>query len=443
MATERAEGRRRYAICGLSNRGLDLFVLPLLGLAADDLSAHGDVVAILDVDEARVARFNSHLEQRRPFYRPDEFDLMISEVDPDVVLVATPDSSHAEYAVAALDRGVDVVTEKPMSATCEQVRAMLAAEQASAASLRVAHNSRYAPRHRQIKQMMLDGLIGRVTSVDLVRSVDEVHGSSYFRRWNRRRALSGGLCVHKSCHHLDLVNWLVDDEPEQVFAYGALNYYGPDSANNPARHGGADPYEVRLAQLGGRAASGESVDVPSQWRDLPYEVQYPPGRPLTIYDQEIDIEDTYAAVVRYRRGASLSYSITYSGPWEGYRMGINGTLGRIEAQSVTFRGRGETPESGQIVYYPMFGEAQRHDVRSAAGGHGGADPLLRRDLFVGESEESRRLSIAADGRQGAYAVAEGEAMWRSIADNRPYTIAELLDEPAAVSGSRPRTAAGE
>jgi hypothetical protein len=49
-------------------------------------------------------------------------------------------------------------------------------------------------------------------------------------------------------------------------------------------------------------------------------------------------------------------------------------------------------------------------------------------LFVGATEETRRLSMAADSRQGAYAVAIGEALWRSVRDNRPYTIRELLGD---------------
>jgi predicted dehydrogenase len=340
--------------------------------------------------------------------------------------------------VAGLKRGLDVITEKPMSATCEQARAMLDAERASAGTLRVSHNVRYTARNRQIKRMVLDGLIGRVVSADLLWSVDEIHGSSYFYRWNRQRAFSGGLSIHKSCHHLDMVNWLIGDVPDQVFAYGALNYYGPDSVNNPSRRDGVaystleqrarDPYQQRLAALGG-APPDEYFRPRSGWHDLPYTVQYSPDKPLYIYDAEIDIEDTYSAVIRYRSGASLSYALTFSGPWEGYRLGINGTKGRIEAESVTFRNRGgETPESQAITYYPMFGERQRHDIAPAAGGHGGADPLIRRDLLLGESDESKRLAIAADGLQGAYAVAEGEAIWRSIHDNRPYNISELLGE---------------
>jgi hypothetical protein len=110
-------------------------------------------------------------------------------------------------------------------------------------------------------------------------------------------------------------------------------------------------------------------------------------------------------------------------------VGINGTHGRIETAYYDFREHEQPPADSQtVVYYPMFGPRQVRDAANSAGTHGGADPLIRRELFVGETEESRRLSMAADSRQGAYAVAVGEALWRSVRDNRPYTIRELLGD---------------
>ncbi|GAA5028853.1 Gfo/Idh/MocA family oxidoreductase [Actinopolymorpha pittospori] len=460
VAQQAASARRtRYAVCGLSNRGLSLFVGPLLGLgkaggesggdagSGADMSRYGELVAIVDIDPARVARFNELTGAGVPSYLPDDFDRMVDETAPEVVLVTSPDYTHADYVTAALARDLDVITEKPMAASCAQVQAILEAERRSRGSVRVAHNLRYTPRTRQLKRMMLDGLVGRVTSVDLTWSVDTFHGSSYFHRWNRRRAWSGGLSIHKACHHFDMVTWLLDDTPEQVFAYGALNFYGPESPHNPAnRDGAADadrgdgaepsaraqrqqcPYHLRwLAD--GEVPDDDHLKPRSGLHGLPYDVQYPPGEQNWIYDPEIDIEDTYSAVVRYRRGASLSYSVTFSGAWEGYRLAINGTHGRIEACSVDFRdGRGETAESAEILYYPMFGPRQRHDVVTGRGSHGGADPLIRRDLLLGPSQESRDLRIMADSRQGAVAVAMGEAVWRSVADNRPYSIDELLGD---------------
>ncbi|BBP91673.1 hypothetical protein BsIDN1_52910 [Bacillus safensis] len=114
--------------------------------------------------------------------------------------------------------------------------------------------------------------------------------------------------------------------------------------------------------------------------------QYSNYRPdACIFDQEIDIEDTYVASVAYDQGALLSYSIQFSAPYEGYRLAINGTKGRIETNEfhVPSRIPFQFPEQ-TISYYPMFGSKETIEVVKQPGGHGGGDPLLLADLFIGK-----------------------------------------------------------
>ncbi|HZC26464.1 MAG TPA: Gfo/Idh/MocA family oxidoreductase, partial [Actinopolymorphaceae bacterium] len=207
--------------------------------------------------------------------------------------------------------------------------------------------------------------------------------------------------------------------------------------HNPARRDGTSysvaeqrakcPYFGRWS--GGYEVSQSETGFRTSALGLPYVTQYPPDAPIYIYDPEIDIEDTYSAVVRFRGGPSMAYSIIFSAPWEGYRLAINGTHGRIEASTVAFPDQDDPdPSSRTITYYPMFGKPEVHEVATSAGGHDGADPLLQQDLFVAPSEESVRLGLTADSRQGAHAVAVGEAVWRSARDNRPYDVRELLGE---------------
>src|SRR5690606_20929477 len=168
---------------------------------------------------------------------------------------------------------------------------VLAAERAGTARVTVTHNVRYTPRLQQVKRLITAGAIGRVITVTLDYHVDTRHGASYFLRWNRTRDASGGLSVHKSCHHLDLVDWLIDDLPATVYAHGGRSFYGPDSPHRPRDDQGApltgdrlraaDPYH--RAQLG----SGTFPD-DDQGRTglagLSYPEQYPVGRELSLYD---------------------------------------------------------------------------------------------------------------------------------------------------------------
>ncbi|MBA3277020.1 MAG: Gfo/Idh/MocA family oxidoreductase [Chloroflexia bacterium] len=396
-----------------------------------------ELVAVVDMDLARVEAFKELRGLDLAAYRPDEFDRMIAETAPDVVIIATPDGTHVDFIVQSLAHGLDVITEKPMVIDCDQANRIFAAEAASDGSVRVTHNTRYTAANRQIKRMILDGLVGRVTNVEFVWNIDTYHGSSYFYRWNRDRAKSGGMSITKGCHHFDLLNWWMGDVPEQVFAFGALNYYGSKSPWNPSVIDGK-AYPVReQRERSAYRTRWLTADAPPEddhlkpgdpGYTLPNEAQYPSDQPLYIFDAEIDIEDTYSAVIRYRGGASATYSTNFSAPWEGYTVAVNGTHGRLESTHHAAPSRTPFPVTGEqsISYFPMFGERQIHETRKAAGGHGGSDPLLLRHLFTGELAEDGDLGLAAGSLDGAYAVAVGEAVWRSARENRLIAIDELL-----------------
>lgn len=445
-----AKTRKRYAVCGLSNRAIATFVRPILGATADagstpaedgvlgygavadDFSDVAELVAVVDVDPERVAAFCSADGASVPFFVPADLDTMITECRPDVLIVATPDHTHADYIRAGLQHGLEVITEKPMTATAEQAAAIGRTAAATGGRVRVTHNLRYTPRHRRVKQLIMDGAVGRVLQVGLAYHVDVRHGASYFVRWNRHRADSGGLEVHKSCHHLDLVNWLVDDLPRSVAAHGGLAFYGPNGAHRPHDHQGNPLTGAALADHDRyyRSAGAQVLPPPQggprSGSDLPYTVQYRADEPLTIYDDAIDIEDHYSALIGYRRGASLLYSIDFSSPWEGYALTVTGTHGRLSTSYARDLDGGAAPGNDRIEVQPLFGEPQQIIVETGGSGHDGADPAMRADLFGAPSPESERLGLAATLDQAAYAVAAGEAIWRAVRSGTTVSVDDLL-----------------
>ena len=78
--------------------------------------------------------------------------------------------------------------------------------------------------------MCIRDRIGEVYSVHFEWLLNTVHGADYYRRWHRNKANSGGLLVHKATHHFDLVNFWLGTEPDTVFAFGDLNFYGRQNA---------------------------------------------------------------------------------------------------------------------------------------------------------------------------------------------------------------------
>lgn len=145
-----------------------------------------------------------------------------------------------------------------------------------------------------------------------------------------------------------------------------------------------------------------------------------------IYDSQIDIEDTYSVNVKYNGGALLTYSVNFSLPYEGYRLAINGTKGRIESMEYHSSGRVPFPVPVQTIdYFPLFGSKETIHVVHRQGGHGGGDPTLLEDIFLGP-DPKRPYDILSGSIDGAYSVGTGEAVWKSVKENRPIRIEDVL-----------------
>ncbi|UFT98753.1 Gfo/Idh/MocA family oxidoreductase [Radiobacillus kanasensis] len=422
---------RRIAVCGVSKRAIDMFIKPMTQRFAET----NRLVGLLDSDSKRFAVCKEQVQETSnvPEYKDDEFDRMIAEVSPDVIIVTSRDDTHVHYILKALEHDLDVVTEKPMTTTARDSQRIIDAEASSKGKVTVTFNYRYSPYHMKIKELIREGNIGTITSVDLNWYIDTYHGSSYFQRWNRRREYSGGLSIHKSSHHFDLINWWLEQNPVEVFAFGALHYFGEDSVYNPAKE---DDRYCQTCQVKHRCSyymrwntRSESAMVQDDHieSDLARKSSYTNYRPdQCIFDSEIEIEDTYTATVRYDKGALLSYSINFSLPYEGYRLAINGTKGRIETTEFHAPSRVPFPTPEQTIdYFPLFGSKETIHVVKRGGGHGGGDPVIQEDIFLGV-DPLREYDILSGSKDGAYAVATGEAVWKSVKEKRPILVEELL-----------------
>ena len=219
--------RTRIALVGTGIRGIGMWGRDVVGGYADVV----EFVGLCDINPGRLAYAREHIGVDCPTFT--DFDRMLSETRPDTVIVTTVDSTHDQFIIGAMDRGFDVITEKPLTTDEVKCQAILDAQQRTGKDIVVTHNYRYAPHTARLRQLLMDNRIGRVTSVDFHWYLDVYHGADYFRRWHGKERYSGTLFVHKACHHFDLLNWWLDSDPEEVFATGALEYYG---SNNPFRH---------------------------------------------------------------------------------------------------------------------------------------------------------------------------------------------------------------
>lgn len=424
---------RRYVVVGTGGRSR-MYIAAM----TREFSDEAELVGLCDRNIGRAKHYQSWLKEELglevPVFGAEEFDEMLASRKPDRVVVTTgPDVTHAEYINRAMLAGCDVITEKPMTTTAELCREILATREETGRELQVTFNYRYSPPRSQVREMILDGAIGEVLSVDFAWFLDTRHGADYFRRWHRRTENSGSLLVHKATHHFDLVNWWIDDAPEEVFAHGSLRYYTPERA----RELGLEEHGERCTgcPVSAKCPFFLDLDARDAHRDLYRKNEQLDGyyRDRCVFSDEIDIWDTMSVSVRYAGGALLNYLLHAYSPIEGYRIAFNGTRGRLEhsANENTYvNGDGSVPgelERGKvtITHIPEFEKPRNIEPAIATGGHGGGDPVLLNDIFARE-RETDRLRRRANQVDGTYSIIVGVAAVESIRTGRPVRIPELL-----------------
>jgi predicted dehydrogenase len=373
-----------------------------------------------------------------PVFAAQEFDSILRETQPDTVIVCTPDATHHEYIVSALRLGCEVVTEKPMATDEQGCRAVMQAVHETGRRVRVAFNVRWTPGATKVRELVQSGVIGNIHAVNMEYQLNTSHGADYFRRWHAHKEYSGGLLVHKSTHHFDLVNWWINAIPHEVFAWGALNFYG---RQNALRRG--DEHLTRYDRYTGSALAKDdpfrlSLDEHERLRELYLNAEADSGylRDRNVFRDDISIEDTMSVMVKYRTGAILNYSLIAFSPRAGFRVSLSGDRGRIEytemydTRIISGEDKASTPNAGseeyqmQLRVYPMFKPGFEVSVREAAGGHGGGDPLLQAQIFDANAP-SEILGRNAGHEQGAASALVGAAANHSIASGRPIMINEL------------------
>ena len=400
---------------------------------------HCEFVAICDINPGRLDLAKRHIKEKKgpevKAYRADQFDLMISETKPDIVIVTTgPDATHSDYICRAMELGCDVVAEKPMTTDEVRCRKILQTVKETGKNLQVTFNYRYSPPRSQVREMIMDGVIGEVLSVDFAWLLDTRHGADYFRRWHRMRENSGSLLVHKSTHHFDLVNWWLDDIPQDVFCQASRKFYTPQNADKMGLKDRAsrclDCPEKKNCKFYLDLAEAENL------KELYLDCESHDGyfRDKCVFSDEIDIWDNMSVSVRYKRGALLNYILHSYSPYEGYRIAFNGTKGRIEhaaCENTYVSGDGSVPGeltkgNTTITLIPEFSQPEQIEPRIGKGGHGGGDTPLLADIFD-PNAPADPLRRKAGQKDGAYSILTGVAACKSIDTGKAINIGELLD----------------
>ncbi|WP_345950400.1 Gfo/Idh/MocA family oxidoreductase [Mucilaginibacter sp. PAMB04274] len=412
--------KQRVAMVGTGHRGTGMW-------GTEVLSEHGsrmEFVGLCDKNPGRVETAKKMLKVTCPTYT--DLDKMLKETKPEVLIVTTMDSTHHEMIVKGLEAGCNIVTEKPMTTDEDKCQTILDAEKRTGKKVYVTFNYRYSPHRQKIWELLNSGEIGKVTSVDFHWYLDTSHGADYFRRWHRKRENSGSLLVHKATHHFDLLNWWLNSDPEEVFAYGSLDFYGK---NNPFRytHCRPCPYKDKCQFYFDMTKDERLMKLYAD--NEKYDGYHRDG---CVWKEDIDIFDKMAVQIKYANKVQVSYSLTAYSPYEGYRISFSGTKGKLDAW-IHEKQPWPMEKYDEIQLTKNFGKTEYIRIDNTEVGHGGGDMRLRKQIFNPGADPYKQ---GAGSRDGAMSIMVGIAARNSIDSGKPVKVQDLVSiKPHPTRGS--------
>ena len=399
--------------------------------------ATNEMVGLCDLNPARLALSASLIPDQTgngiATYAPAEFKKMIAEQKPETVIVTVPDYLHHEYIVSALREGCNVITEKPMTIDLDKLKAIIDAQAETGRKVTVTFNYRYTPARTQLKEILMSGAIGDITAVDFRWYLDRVHGADYFRRWHRYKDQSGGLLVHKSTHHFDLLNWWIGSSPVTVHANGKRDFYTPQMAEELGY--GARGERCHTCPIAKECVFELDIEDDEYLKRLYLEAEDEDGylRDKCVFDDDITIEDTMHVQALYANNVSLNYTLTAYAPWEGLEIKFYGTKGELSHRHVevhgVFGGKRARMETGNMttVLHQAGKDPVDIEVWQGKGEHGGGDPIMLGYLFDADNVGDDPYKRGSTQVDGAWSILTGIAANKSIATGEVVHVDKMLD----------------
>lgn len=326
--------------------------------------------------------------------------LLAGEKLADIAIICTQDQMHFGPTMRALEAGYHVLLEKPISPDPKECVELERAAKHYNRLLTICHVLRYTPFWSTMKQVIDEGQIGKIASVQLNENVGFFHMAHSFVRGNWRNSEhSSPMILAKSCHDMDLLSWLVDAECTRVSSYGSLMYFreenAPEGAADRCLNGcPAEPtcaysaIKFYLDKPNGDWTAFVTEDnstegVLQALREGPY------GR--CVYRCDNNVVDHQVASFEFAGGATAVLSMSAFTHDCTRTIQVMGTKGEI---------RGHMESRMFTIYNFATGEERQVRVPEREEGHGGGDAgIIRsflaevRDYNGGESLTSATASV--------------------------------------------------
>lgn len=349
----------------------------------------------------------------------------------DAVIIATMDRDHFAPAMAAIEKGYDLLLEKPISPSAEECRALRDAAQKKGVSVLICHVLRYTPFFRTVRKLIDSGRIGKVVNIQLTEPVGNVHQSHSFVRGNWGNSdRSSPMLLQKSCHDMDILQWLIGKKCLRVSSFGSLTHFcrankpegAPEFCIEGCPHADTCPYNAVKLYLDDKknewfrtAATHMHEPADSDVERAIRTTNY--GR--CVYSCDNDVVDHQVVNLEFEDGITCGFTMCAFSVGGRYIrvMGTKGEIsGEFKCPTVDLYDF-ETKTHNEI----KVADAAFDD--SIVGGHGGGDDGIMHafyELLCGHEDVSLcDISVSAANHMIVFAAE------RARADGRVVSLSEL------------------
>ena len=382
-----------FAIAGFGDRGSTY--ASMQKLFPDRMK----VVAVADINPEKVQKAKELYDIKDELCFTSAEEMLAQDKLADVMVVSTMDRQHVNHAIPALEKGYNILMEKPISPDLQECKRIIEVAKHCPGKIIVCHVLRYTTFYNTLKSILDSKKIGDVVSVCANENVGYWHQAHSFVRGNwRNSGTSSAMILQKCCHDMDILLWLTGKRCKTVSSFGSLTWFKPENAPEGATERCLDCphkddclYSAPKFYLG-RYDAGE--------RDWPLNVlcQEPTREGLEealrvvpygrcVYHCDNNVVDHQVVNLLLEGGATISFTrcaFTAQGGREIHLMGTKGDIYGDLARRT-------------IEIHPFGGEVQTLDLRTPgdAFGHGGGDEGIVRDLLSllrGEEGDSTRMT---------------------------------------------------
>ncbi len=176
-----------------------------------------EIVALTDPNAASFERLFTRVPEAKELPRFADHKEMLATVDMDAVEISTPHTLHFQQIMDSLDKGLHVLTEKPMVCSVDHAFEVMEKAEEVGKILMVSYQRHLAPAFRFIRNQIQAGEIGEVQFIQAMQ--DQHWYENQQGKWRQVQSLSGGGQLNDSGSHLlDIVLWMIDKTPETVSA---------------------------------------------------------------------------------------------------------------------------------------------------------------------------------------------------------------------------------